>query len=90
MYDNSIQGHEALSPTTSPTFDQRRAVACVRQQLDQLHLPHLNLISTMNIHPLRPRDHEDAARVAISWLAERHRKGWRSAFEALLFGAHGS
>ena len=25
----------------------------------------------MNIHPLRPRDHEDAARVAISWLAER-------------------
>ena len=38
----------------------------------------------MNIHPLRPRDHEDAARVAISWLAERHRKGWRSAFEDLL------
>jgi len=38
----------------------------------------------MNIHPLRPRDHEDAARVAISWLAERHRKGWRNAFEALL------
>ena len=38
----------------------------------------------MNIHPLRPRDHEDAARVAISWLAERHHKGWRGAFEALL------
>ncbi|MDZ7589603.1 MAG: hypothetical protein U5L05_02710 [Rubrivivax sp.] len=38
----------------------------------------------MNIHPLRPRDHEDAARVAITWLAERHRKGWRSAFDALL------
>ena len=38
----------------------------------------------MNVHPLRPRDHEDAARVAISWLAERHRKGWRNAFEALL------
>ena len=38
----------------------------------------------MNVHPLRPRDHEDAARVAISWLAERHRKGWRSGFEALL------
>jgi hypothetical protein len=38
----------------------------------------------MNIHPLRPRDHEDAARVAISWLTERHRKGWRNAFEALL------
>lgn len=37
-----------------------------------------------NVLPLRPRDHEDAARVAISWLAERHRKGWRSAFEALL------
>jgi hypothetical protein len=34
--------------------------------------------------PLRPRDHEDAARVAISWLAERHRKGWRNAFEDLL------
>lgn len=29
----------------------------------------------MNTHPLRPRDHDDAARVAISWLAERHRKG---------------
>jgi hypothetical protein len=38
----------------------------------------------MNIHPLRPRDHEDAARVAISWLTGRHRKGWRSAFESLL------
>ncbi|MDP1901551.1 MAG: hypothetical protein Q8K96_14015 [Rubrivivax sp.] len=37
-----------------------------------------------NISPLRPRDHEDAARVAISWLAERHRKGWRKAFEDLL------
>ena len=37
-----------------------------------------------NILPQRPGDHEDAARVAISWLAERHRKGWRSAFEALL------
>ncbi len=37
-----------------------------------------------NILPLRPRDHEDAARVAISWLAERHRKGWRNAFEDLL------
>jgi hypothetical protein len=38
----------------------------------------------MNIHSLRPRDHEDAAGIAIAWLAERHRKGWRSAFEALL------
>lgn len=38
----------------------------------------------MNVHLLRPRDHEDAARVAISWLAERHRKGWRNAFEELL------
>ena len=41
-------------------------------------------MSAMNVHPLRPRDHEDAARVAISWLAERHRKGWRNAFEELL------
>lgn len=32
----------------------------------------------------RPRDHEDAARVAISWLEERHRKGWRKAFGDLL------
>lgn len=38
----------------------------------------------MNVHPLRPRNHEDAARVAISWLTERHRKGWRNAFEAVL------
>jgi hypothetical protein len=38
----------------------------------------------MNIHTLRPHDHEDAARLAITWLAERHRKGWRNAFEALL------
>jgi len=37
-----------------------------------------------SILPLRPRDHEDAARVAISWLAERHRMGWRNAFEELL------
>ncbi|MBV8035382.1 hypothetical protein [Roseateles sp.] len=38
----------------------------------------------MNIHPLRPHDDEDAVGVAITWLAERHRKGWRSAFGALL------
>lgn len=37
-----------------------------------------------NVLPLRPRDHEDAAGVAVSWLAERHRKGWRNAFEDLL------
>lgn len=37
-----------------------------------------------NILPLRPHDHEDAARVAVTWLAERHRKGWRNAFEELL------
>ena len=49
------------------------------QNATSSHLP-----SLMNIHPLRSRDHEDAARVAITWLAERHRKGWRSAFEELL------
>jgi hypothetical protein len=38
----------------------------------------------MNIHPLHSHDREDAARVAITWLAERHRKGWRSAFGELL------
>jgi len=37
-----------------------------------------------SILPLRPRDHDDAARAAISWLAERHRKGWRNAFEDLM------
>jgi hypothetical protein len=36
-----------------------------------------------SVVPLRPRDHEDAARVAIDWLAERHRKGWRNAFDQL-------
>jgi hypothetical protein len=40
--------------------------------------------SPPNVEPLRPRDHEDAARVAIAWLAERHRKGWRKAFEGVL------
>ncbi len=40
--------------------------------------------ASSNVLPLRPREHEDAARVAITWLAERHRKGWRNAFEALL------
>ena len=34
--------------------------------------------------PLRRGDHEGAAGIAIHWLAERHRKGWRNAFEALL------
>lgn len=38
----------------------------------------------MSIHPLRPRGHEDAARVVNSGLAQRHRKGWRSAFGTLL------
>lgn len=37
-----------------------------------------------NILPLHQRDHEDAARVAITWLAERHRKGWLNAFKDLL------
>ncbi|MDZ7855840.1 hypothetical protein [Sphaerotilus sp.] len=35
------------------------------------------------IHPLRPRDHEDAARICIRWLEDRHRKGWRNAFGEL-------
>ena len=35
--------------------------------------------SGANVLPLRPRDHENAARSAVTWLAERHRKGWRSA-----------
>jgi hypothetical protein len=38
----------------------------------------------MNVYPLRRRDREDAARVDISWLTERHCNGWRSAFEARL------
>ena len=33
---------------------------------------------------MRPRDHADAARIAVTWLAERHRKGWKNAVEALL------
>ncbi len=37
-----------------------------------------------NVLPLRPRDHADAVRQAITWLEERHRKGWQSAFENLL------
>jgi hypothetical protein len=35
-----------------------------------------------NVVPLRPREHADAAGEAITWLAGRHRKGWRSWFEA--------
>jgi hypothetical protein len=42
---------------------------------------HATRALTTRVLPLRPRDHEDAARVAISWLAERHRKGWRNAIE---------
>jgi hypothetical protein len=34
--------------------------------------------------PFPVSNHEDAARIAMQWLSERHRKGWRSAFEALL------
>ena len=41
-----------------------------------------------NIFPLRARDHEDSARAAISWFAERHRKGWGKAFENLLDDWH--
>jgi Protein of unknown function (DUF2384) len=41
-------------------------------------------LPAVTVVPLHPDDHEDAARVAIEWLAERHRKGWRHAFEALL------
>ncbi len=37
-----------------------------------------------HISPLRLRDHEDAARIAIAWLARRHSKGWRNALEDLL------
>jgi len=37
-----------------------------------------------NVIPLRPSTHENAARVAMSWLEERHRKGWNNAFQGLL------
>jgi hypothetical protein len=40
--------------------------------------------SGAQILSLRRGDHEEAARVAIKWLGDRHRKGWRSAFGALL------
>jgi len=40
--------------------------------------------SPTNLRALRPRNHENAARIAIDWLAERHRKGWRNAFSALM------
>ena len=38
----------------------------------------------MNIQALRPDEHKGAARLAITWLEERHRKGWRNAFKELL------
>lgn len=44
-------------------------------------MPHTPPIA--NVQPLRPHDHTDAARVAISWLAERQRNGWRRDFEDL-------
>lgn len=34
--------------------------------------------------PLRRDDHADAVGVAMRWLADHHRKGWRVTFEALL------
>lgn len=37
-----------------------------------------------NVLPLRRDDHADAVGVAMRWLSEHHRKGWRVAFEALL------
>lgn len=37
-----------------------------------------------NVLPLRRDDHADAVGVAMRWLADHHRKGWRVAFEALL------
>lgn len=37
-----------------------------------------------NVLPLRRDDHADAVGVAMRWLAEHHRKGWRVTFEALL------
>jgi len=40
--------------------------------------------SGAKILPLRRGDHEDAVSIAVQWLAERHRKGWRTAFEGLL------
>lgn len=34
--------------------------------------------------PLPRREHEDAIRNALRWLAEHHRKGWQNAFKATL------
>jgi hypothetical protein len=31
-----------------------------------------------------PAEHDDGARIAMQWLAERHRKGWLAAFGALM------
>lgn len=39
---------------------------------------------TSNVQNLRLRDDEGAARVAIGWLAQRHRKGWHNALGELL------
>ena len=39
---------------------------------------------TAQVLPLRRDGHEDAARVALKWLDDRHRKGWANALEGLL------
>lgn len=43
-----------------------------------------NSSPSAQILPFAPRGHEDAAGTAIRWLSDRHRKAWRTAFDALL------
>lgn len=38
----------------------------------------------MTVLPTRLRDHEKAVTLVMQWLGDRHRKGWRNAFESLL------
>jgi hypothetical protein len=37
-----------------------------------------------NVLPLRQDDHADAVSRAMDWLADRHRKAWKNAFESLM------
>ncbi len=39
------------------------------------------------VRQLRPHGHEKAVAVVMTWLAERHAKGWRRAFEDWLTSA---
>jgi len=77
-----VQRHDAGAGRRAASGERRAILA--PSPFDLLAPMSRSTPTDADVVPLRRGGHEDAVGVAMDWLVQRHRKGWRSAFEELL------